>query len=216
MEGKVQSIEQEPIVDAIVTVLETGDFGVTNALGLFTFPLSEELRAFTLQVETKLVSSSTTVDNLEPGPRVINLDIEVNEEQEQITVSDLDVLVKVVGTCDIYFENFRIIRQANQAPPGTICTAKVWINGDGKPLSRVPFSVQVRACQRGSEWRTLAAGETGSGGINVGIGQAQFPFEDSESNCVYRVIAPFDFQDLAQVVYRIHTFSKQAFDKENQ
>lgn len=213
IEGRV-SIQGKPLSNAVVTVVETGDTGQTDPDGLFLIEVSNQLESYTLEVnyeQKKELVAINTSNNSESS--VINLEIDIPKNPAKpLTVDYLQVEAKIVGICDIYFDNTRPIRQSNPAPPGIECTAKVRVSSGYAPVGQVSFAVQHKSCDDNSEWITDAASET-SETYFPGIGQLQFSFFDDYEHCIYRIITPFEDQGIKPVTVEVQTLTSQNFKK---
>ena len=91
--GKVQNSASEPVVGAQVTILESGDSGVTDSNGSFAIvsPVSGTL---TFLVETVDLNTQVALDNVPEGPAEIDLDIEVDEEDDSSEITRVDIKPK--------------------------------------------------------------------------------------------------------------------------
>jgi hypothetical protein len=213
IEGRI-SVQGNALSDVSVTIVETGDSGISDQDGLFQIDVSNQLSAYTLELNyennTEVVAINTA-NNTETS--VINVEIDISENPaKQLTVDYIQVEAKIVGLCDIYFENTRPIRQSNPTPPGIACTAKVTVSSDSTPVGGVSFAVQHQSCDDNSEWITNAASET-SAAYFPGIGQLQFRFFDDYDHCRYRIITPFENQGIKSVAIGIETFTSQNLKK---
>lgn len=209
IEGQVTSSAGDPISGAEVTLVQTGERDSTNLEGRFTLATNFEGSSPELLLETDSISTTITVDAPSEQADAISVNVELNNSGSAVVkVSKLQVRAQIVGACDIFFENNRIIRQANRIQDGTVCTAHVQIYGDGRLLSGLPFVIQSSRCDR-TDWQTISTSQTGSGPF-AGEGEAEFTFYASAANCRYRIVAPFKTKGLDEVIYRIHTFLEEA------
>lgn len=209
VEGVIQNSLELPVENALITILETGDTTVSNASGEFMIDVSGVDDEINVEVQAATAESVITVNQVDKDPATtVTLDVDFDEETQQIIITNLEVRAKVVGLCDIYFENFRTIRQSNAAPQGIECTVKVSVKDNGEPRAGIPFKVEYRSCDTGSSWVLESEGITISR-EEAGTGQAAFRFFDDNDHCVYRVVVPSDVSEAEQVVYEIHTFTRQ-------
>lgn len=218
IQGSLRTTDGQPVAAALVNVAGDDRQVQTDANGIFILDVSsEESQDGIIPLEIKSEGSTGTVDvqtDIEQTSNVtISVEIKLDPQDKLIVVNQVDVEAKIVGTCDLYFENLNTIRQSNKAPQGVNCALKVSIKGDGKPLSDVPFVLEYTGCSESREWHTLAAGETRSAPV-PGDGQLQFNFYDDSEKCVYRVIAPYELPGVKPVITKIHTFTKQQYDKD--
>ena len=210
--GVLATRSNQPLAGALVTVVPTGDSALTGVDGSFsilTGPISGDVSIF---IEYSGIQTTVVVPGISEGQSTVHVTVRLDPQTAQTSVSDLEVLAQIAGSCDIYFENMRTIRQANRAPQGVECLAKVWIKGDGRTIGGAPFIMQRRRCPQNSPWITAAKGET-LHGTHSGVGILPFPFFDDSEHCVYRIVAPYDYQGWEEVIYEIHTFTKQAYDR---
>jgi len=206
IEGVITDTAGAPVAGATVTVAGTDVVADSDASGAFSLTTSPTSGDVVLTVETEALSESITVSDVAVDTLSVDVQISVDRVRRSIGSRNLEVLAKIVGVCDLYFENNRLIRQANRAPQGVECTAKVWVSSNGVPQGGVPFEIQYGGCRDGAKFSTLSSGTTRSSGA----GELQFPFSDSEERCVYRIIAPSGVGPGRQIVYEVHTFTRQA------
>lgn len=211
IEGRILQ-QGTPISDATVTVIETGDSGTTNSNGNFSIPVSESLANYTLEIKINNSTQTVPISSSSTGS-IINVEIDLHDIENKpappLSVKSLEVDGKIVGICDPYFENNRVIRQSNKAPQGIECTTKVNVTSEMKPLGGVRFAVQHRSCEAKSNWNTDAASET-SVKFAPGIGQLQFKFFDDKKHCHYRILVPFETKGIKAIEIPIETFTSQA------
>lgn len=217
VEGRI-SVEAtaSPASGIQVTDTNTGNTSVTDSNGAFSLEASGDQTSVSLQVESTpqsevAVNGTVSITHDSGDDSALAVDIAIDSNANPIVIGDVQVRAKVVGECDLYFENGRVIRQANAAPDGIECTAKAEIRKDGIGIGDVPFIMQVRACPGDSAWTTIGEGTTRSDQY-LGNGQIEFNFFNDFENCVYRIIAPFNADGLPETVHEIHTFTKQSFD----
>lgn len=211
IEGSVSGSSGAAIANVKVTIVQTDDVTFTDQNGEFSIETSLIAGDVNLRLQGDEIDTTVTVPDVSGEPTTVSVTISVAATGEPVSITNLEVLTKIVGRCDIYFENLRTIRQSNEVPRGLSCVARTEVKGDGKTLGNVGVTIQVRRCPAGSPWTTLASGVTMSG-TNSGVAQVEFPFSDSAETCVYRVVAPDSIAGVKPIVYEIHTFTKQAFD----
>ncbi|MCC6219948.1 MAG: carboxypeptidase regulatory-like domain-containing protein [Deltaproteobacteria bacterium] len=215
-EGTITSAKNGPLPNISVTIAETGETATTDESGQFSIETSSISGDVELLVEGETeqgsISETVVVEDVPAEPATISVELEVNENSNLIVVEGVEVRAKIVGTCDFFFENRRVIRQTNAAPQGVECTAKIWLSQNSVPLPGLGFAIQVRSCSEDASWITLGKGTTRTSGDSIGIGQIDFNFIDDSEHCVYRIIAPLDEPLFPEVIHEIHTFTKQSQD----
>ena len=211
VEGLVLDIDSKPVSAARVTIKETGDSDISDSAGHFSIATSMVSGELTLEISSNGKSNTATI-TVNDGQGTLQITVKFNPLIEQTPATQLEVNAKIVGECDPYFENNRIIRQANPVSGALTCTAKVRVEGEGLPLAHAPIAIQYRACASNSPWVTTALGATMTG-ANLGTGQVTFTFEDDKKHCLYRILAPFDVKNQKPVVYEVHTITYQNFTK---
>ena len=212
IEGVVNTPENQPVPGATVTIIETGDSTLTAADGSFALATESFRSDLVLEVSLGQTSTEVPLNNLDEQGSAVNVQLTFDPDTGAAGVVEVEVNAQVVGQCDVFFENFRIIRQANKTPPGIECTVKVSVKKKGVSQGNIPVALQVRACPETSAWNTLSQVLT-SEAFHPGIAQIPFAFYDSSDTCVYRIIAPFNLPPIRPVFYEIHTFTKQAYDQ---
>ena len=210
IEGRILQ-QGQPVEGATVTVLETGDSAITDANGSFEIPVSESLENYTLEIQYQNSTQQVPVSS-SSSDSIINVEIDVDDIENNppppLEVKEIQLAGKIVGICDQYFENKKVIRQSNSAPQGVECTAKVNITSESKAVGGVRFAVQHRNCDAKSKWNTDAVSET-SVKYSPGTGQLQFKFFDDQTHCHYRIIAPFETEGIKTQSILIETFTAQ-------
>jgi len=210
VQGAVLDTSGQPLEDFRVRVLETGNEATTSQTGEFELVTEPESSSVTLEISSPSGSVFTTLDIPQDGGTVA-VKLVVNPRLSQVDANSLEVAAGIVGRCDIYFENGRVIRQANSVPDELTCVAKVIVSAGGRRLGRVPFAVQYRGCDESSPWVTIAAENTLTP-PNRGVGQAQFTFIDDEQHCLYRIVAPFGVPGLPELEKLVYTRTYQSRD----
>ena len=217
IQGSLKTTNGQPIASAQVNVAGEIEQVTTDSNGVFVLNVAavegvDGIIALEIESMGKTNTVNVQTDALASSNITINVEIKLDPNDKLIVVNQVDVEAKIVGACDLYFENLSTIRQSNEAPQGVNCILKVSIKGDGKPLSDVPFVLEYTGCSESREWKLLAAGETRSAPV-PGDGQLGFEFFDNSEKCVYRIIAPYQLPGVASVITKIHTFTKQEYDK---
>lgn len=211
-EGSLKDVSGNPIADAKVTLLESGDTTVTDTNGAFllqTEPLAEPP---TLFIETPAGTDSTVpLHSAAEANDRLHVDIELNPTTKETNTIEFKIKAAVAGFCDASFENHNgLIRQAVQLPQGQQCTLKVHVEGEGLLRGHIPVAIQVKSCTPDALWITIAEGETAQG-LHQGIAQVNFAFFSSKEFCEYRVIAPYNYKDYQPIIYPFQTFAQERF-----
>lgn len=213
IEGSVSRAVQSPIPGAEVTIDGTREVVTTDDEGKFF--IEHDLRNstdgnITLTVDSAEIKRSAIIKDLNVDSEAVNINMILN--RQEFDLNGLKVQPKIVGLCDFYFENTKVIRQGNAVPvEGINCRLEVSMTVNGVPLENAKFAVQTRACPDDSPWQTIAVGETASG-LLKGKGELRFFFQDTSNTCVYRILAPIELERLNSTSTEIHSFTKQAFD----
>lgn len=205
--GRVLKSDDTPFSGAVVELIQTGDETVTDINGSFVLKTDFSGPDGELSITSDDIAAVVPLPEVDSDTTTLNLDITVEVGTGEISTTSVQSWAKIVGACDIYFENNERIRQANKVPRGTECTAKFFVSGDGKRLERVSGAIEVRACDSDS-WRLIAVGETGFG-INAGVGQISFSFRDDNDHCEYRIGAPYGYDEFEPIYTYIDTFTLQ-------
>ena len=206
--GLVITKSSAPVTQASVTILETGDSGTTDDAGKFSIQTSSISGNLTLEIVKQDLTVTATVPDVEADATSVNVSVTVDTDNASATVSDIHIWARIVGACDIYFENRDVIRQSNKVPTsGVNCTAKVFASGNGKRLQNIPVGMEVRACDE-SRWRKIAEGRIGTG-ANAGVGQVNFKFLDNQRNCEYRIAAPYQVDGVEPLHIYLATLTLQ-------
>lgn len=215
IEGNVKNTSGQAIVNALLTIVETGDSATSDQNGDFVLETNTNEDNLNLKLESENINSNIELNNIQSKEgSTIQLDIEIDSQLKEVNKKDLEVQAKIVGECDQYFDNFRTIRQSNPTPTNGIqCTARVVVKNAGNPLGNAPVRIQHRACQTGSNWIDDALGLTRDETDSKGVAQVNFSFKNNREHCVYRIIAPSDVPDLRPIIHFVDTFTKQRFDE---
>lgn len=211
IEGSVNRTDGSDASGILITVVQTEASTITNELGAFSLETPITAGEVDLRLQGEDIDATVKVPDVSEVPSTVSVTITVPESGKVAAISNVEVLARIVGRCDTYFENLRVIRQSNTTPGGLTCVARVFVQGDGKTLGKVGVRIQARKCPKASEWFDVAEGVTMSG-TNSGVAQVPFPYVDDADHCVYRIIAPDGIEEVPPVVYEIFTFTKQAFD----
>lgn len=207
VQGAVVDESGEPVEDANVQVVETGEETTTSSGGEFQIVTSPETDSVTLEVSSETGAASIIVA-IPAESGTVSVTLTVNPRLTEIDASSLEVGSGIVGRCDIYFENNAVIRQANRVPGDLRCVARVTVAADKQRLADVPIAIQYRDCGENLPWTTIAVGST-MRQPNLGVGQVEFPYIDDETRCVYRIVAPFGVPGLPDIERIIHTRTYQ-------
>jgi hypothetical protein len=207
VQGAVLDESGTPVEDVHVRVVETGNEDTTSSSGEFEIETVPDSGNVTLEVSSDTGVAYITIDIPEDGGTV-SITLRIDPRLTQVDAESLEVGAAIVGRCDIYFENTRIIRQSNKVPGDLSCVAKASVTSDGRRLAGVPVVVQYRDCDELLPWTTVAAGST-LNTPNIGIAQLRFPFIDDETHCLYRIVAPFGVPGLPALERIIHTSTYQ-------
>lgn len=214
IEGQIQTPSDQPVSGAVVTVVETGESTVTNSEGEFVIESSASPGDVELEIKTPEVTTTVTVPaTAADESSAVSVDLEVDQNQSTVTATNVEVIAKIVRECDIYFENRRTIRQSNAIREGLTCPVRVTVRDNGRPLGNVPFIMEKRACAPNSKWTKVASGET-STNSPAGVGEMRFKFSNKPDSCVYRIVAPYRFANTKSLIFEVHTFRKQAYDRD--
>jgi hypothetical protein len=208
VQGAVLDDSGQPVKDVNIRVVETGSEDTTSTDGEFELETPPESDTITLEISSADGTTYVTVTIPEEGGTV-SIRLTVNPRLTQASADSLEVGAGIVGRCDAYFENSRIIRQANPVPSDLRCVAKVTVSADGRRLGRVPFVIQYRNCDETTPWTTVAAGST-MGPPNRGVGQVRFRYIDDQDHCLYRIVAPVGVPGLPELERLIHTRTYQS------
>lgn len=205
IEGSITDSFQNPVPLALVTLDQTGESSQTDENGQFAIDTSSKSENITLTVNSSNFEASVSLNKAQ-GERV-GVDVTVDKNSGTAKVRNLSVTAKIVGKCDIAFENNAVIRQGNKLENGTECTLKVTISGNGVPVNDANFVLQHRECDETRPWRVSVEGKTSS--LTPGIGQVNFIFKDDKAHCDYRIIAPYNYPGLKNIIFPVNTFQKQ-------
>ncbi len=211
--GQVVDTSGQPVQDATITLLETGDMVLSNKEGNFTIQLDMEVgQVLTLEV-VRGDGMAIQIIQVPQEDSFLILSIKINPVLEEQTTETVTMRAKIVGTCDIFFENNEIIRQANAIAQGTECLAKVTFQtNDGFGLAHAPIAIQYRACESGAPWQTVALGATMTG-VNLGVAQIPFSYFDDTEHCQYRIVVPFQSETISPLKQFISTFTEQRMNE---
>lgn len=204
--GTIKLTDGSPFAGAEITILETGDSSLSDASGAFRIDTQTDATALSLSVEKGDISARTAIEGLDPTASniMIALTLDPRGDASLVTVGYLDIFARIVGNCEKYFSNERVIKQRRAVPEDLVCTLRFFASGDGLRLERIRGRIEVRTCNAGDEWRPLKEGLTGTGST-AGFGDIDFDFIDDRRNCVYRLIAPINDPQGRQIDIRIQT-----------
>jgi len=207
-EGKVQTTTGLALSKVKVTIESTGDTTSTNDKGEFSLESEAAGLEVPFLLESDLFSSRFILEGASETEKRVNMKITVDTDSDTVSVERFAMRAAFVGGCDHYFENTNPIRQANKVPDNTVCTIKVYVYGDEKPLGNIPIALQYASCSKNATWETLETSTTGVG-KNRGIGQMSFSYKSSPEFCRYRVVAPFHLATYHPLFHYIKTFEEQ-------
>lgn len=77
-DGKVLTTSSAPVVDAVVTILNTGDSDVTDAQGNFSIPTAE-VDHLDVEVETQSNRGTTSISDIPAGSKSVNATLIVDQ-----------------------------------------------------------------------------------------------------------------------------------------
>lgn len=210
-EGQLRSVSGEPIPNATLTIVESGDAAVTDENGSFVIQTEPLPEPATILIETPTGTDSTVeLKSAAEENESVHVDIILDPELAKAEATEFKVKAAIAGYCDAFFENREYIRQAVALPQGQICTLKVSVEGEGTPRPRIPVAIQTKACKADAPWINVAESETARG-VHEGIVQIAFPFYSNQEQCEYRVLAPYKYKDYLPVVVNFETFAQQQY-----
>ncbi len=203
--GTVETAQAQPLPGVTVTLAETGDSAVTDANGSFVIVADE------IPPNANLVMHAPNLDITVPvvagpdGGSAVRVSVTINPATQSAAVRVLDVHAAIQGVCDYYFLNDgRIIRQQIPLANESLCTVKVQMYGDGRPLVR-RIAVEVRACSKNAPWRFVEDDQIRP----TSYGQVNFFFSNDSQHCLYRVAAPYQDPANAPIYTIIQTLTAQ-------
>jgi hypothetical protein len=206
--GTVTDQSDAPVKGAEIRVVETGRATKTNSAGQFSVNVEF---AGDVKLEVGIGETSSTVpvstDGSDGGRATVK--IRINNRKEVVGVTNISVTAKIVGRCDIAFENSSTIRQANSLRTNTACPVRVTVRQNGRPLSGVPFSMEYKACNARAPWKPIFEDLTDL----RGIGENTFIFSNEPEFCDYRIIVPRESNGIEDFIFPVNTFQRQRLDK---
>lgn len=204
VQGSVLTTQSTPIEGVTITDIESGDTAVTDANGAFSIPVESDGNSVNFELQSEGITYTLPLDGLQ-GSR-IDVTIELDEATQTATARNIDVRAKIVGVCDIAFENRAIIRQSNRLENGTVCPIEVRVVSSGGPIQGSAFVMEHRKCKSNAPWNRDTAGTTDLDGY----GQSSFTYYNDNDHCEYRIIVADSSEGLSPVVFPVHTFRFQA------
>lgn len=208
--GEVRDFKGNPVANATIIVVGTGETAKTDSAGKFVIQSEDSNTDIEIEVQSSLGTDKITVTpDKESGG--VQIDLQIDNSGQVVDVEKLEVSAGIYGRCDKAFLNNRIITQSNRLAENTLCTVKVTIKGDSHPLDDIPFILEARGCAGIHPWKTESFGYT----RESGIGQLQFKFKSDAAHCEYRIIAPYKVNGLEPVIYSIYPFTKQEYDEKH-
>jgi len=214
IQGAVETTDSKPLVDAKVTVVETGDTTTTNGDGQFDITSEVSDPQIEVRVEKGQVDTSFVVQGAQEGESRINVLVKLDSSLKVVNIDQFDVHVSIVGKCAGSFENKLVIRQTKEIATNSTCRARAVVYGDGQKRPLIPVAVQYRSCSGTngkltySFWKTLATGLTENGAA-IGVAEIDFPYIESDTFCEYRVVAPYQYGNETPLEYPIRTLVLQ-------
>lgn len=205
--GRIARSDDTPVVSASIELIQTGDIAITDNDGMFLLLTDFSGPDGTLKVTDQDASTLVPLPNVESDSINLKIDITLEAGNGELNATSVQSWAKIVGACDIYFENNERIRQANKVPKNTQCTVKFFVSGDGERLERISGAIEVRACDS-NDWDLVSIGETGIG-TGAGVGQISFIYKDDKRHCEYRIGAPFGYDHYEPIYTYIDTFTLQ-------
>jgi hypothetical protein len=209
-EGSVFTFSNEPLANVDVTVDETGASAVSDSSGEFVLRTEIPTDTLTFHLKGRNLDTTFAVNvHKEVTTPSMRIDVKVQPDTSDVEVKQFAADVRMVGICSAYFSNQRVIRQTAHVPPGTTCTLRIELFGDGELRGNVPVGLEFRSCTPGAPWRPLVTGFTDNG-IHLGIAKLYFEFQESPEFCKYRVLVPYHSDDDTPIRYDIETFAENA------
>jgi hypothetical protein len=211
LQGTVETSARAPVSGVTVTVVETGDQTVTDSAGSFSLQVTPPENGLQVQVAAPSIEGVIDASTVDSSDSTVDLNIVVDPKNNTVSADKLEVQAGIVGLCDAYFDNGRVITQVKAAPRGAACTAKVTVHRNGRARANVPIAVQFHSCAD-DNWVAAGASKTLSG-VHAGVGQVSFQFFDDAEHCIYRIVVPASNIGSGQFVeYDIVTFTQQSID----
>jgi len=208
--GKVSGNDGAPISGVAVTIENTGDSALTDSAGNFSISSPKISNEVLFLFNSPDFSNRFSLKTHSRRAARIYLDVLVDAETQNLQVSQVSLHAWFAGLCDHYFENREVLRQANQVPPGTVCSLNVKVQGDGKRLANIPVELQYAGCEPGAEWTTIALAYTGSG-RHAGAAEINFEYLNSPEYCRYRAFVNVADRNQLSVEYPIESYEEQRF-----
>jgi hypothetical protein len=207
VQGAVLDQSGQPVEDADVRVVETGNEDTTSQDGQFQILTTPETENVTLEISTDSGTVYTTIEIPMQGGTV-SVTLTLDPQLSEVDAQTIEVGAAIVGRCNAYFENRLTIRQANKVPGNLRCVARVTVSTEDQKLAGVPVVVQYRDCEQLQPWTTIAAGST-MDYPNRGVAQVEFPFIDDATHCLYRIVAPYGVPGLPDLERTVITSTYQ-------
>lgn len=208
--GSLSSERGQPIAGAVIRLIETGEQTQTGGDGRFLLESTFEGNDAAFEITAGDVFSTFELNDLHDDGLAVNLQLTLDLEQGTVSLTNLSITAKIQGSCDPYFENGRIIRQANAVPEGTTCPFRVRASAQSGFVDGLRFVLERRSCEPTASWIEIGSGFTGTSG--PGRGEIAFRFSNSEDHCLYRIRVPVGSPPIEPQEFEVHTFRKQAFD----
>ena len=90
-EGRVLTKDSNPAVGVMVTLLETGAFGVTDEQGQFMFDTAIPAGSANLRVETTGLAKDLVLTDLSPDAKTVSVIIQISVEEQAAEIIDVSV-----------------------------------------------------------------------------------------------------------------------------
>lgn len=207
--GSLRLEDGTPLTEALVTVLETGDNALSDDQGRFLIETRLDSETINISVEKDDVIAQTELIGLDTTSSNIMVELTFRRgDASLVSVDYLEVWARIVGNCEKYFKNDRIIKQKAEVPEDLKCVLRFFVSGDGRKLERISGQIDVRSCNS-DNWRKIASGSTGTG-TSAGFGDIEFDYIDNRNNCVYRLLAPINDPNGRASEISIHTLTFQS------
>lgn len=216
--GIVKTSSGDPLTNATVELVETGNIATTDSDGMFSLNSTPEVPEITLNIKAEAIDVNVPVEPLPPKTDTVTVNVVVNPTSNtgQATVIDASSVqffaIKAFFTpgCDAFFENTSkdTIRQTNRMKNGTECTLKVTVHGDGELQAGVTVGLERISCDQHADTVKIATAQT-LPSPHEGVAQLNFNFYDSYNACEYRISAPYKDSLHRQQYIHIVTLTQQ-------
>lgn len=205
-EGTVLTREELPVQNATITLIQSGDFAITDNGGHFLLQSKVFGERVDFRIESSEISALFALQDIPEDSSTITMKLTIDPSTQTAEVNQFEVKAAFIEDCENYFVPGELPQQSDVVPEGMICTLRVEISKDGRLRRKVPFVIQHSACDESAEWKTVASAETGDG-KDRGIAEVSFAFSSSEDHCRYRLLAPYNYRGFQTVSYPIETLA---------